>query len=224
AAGGGAEAGGRGVGPGAAVQAGGRCRSYHDPALDMEIDNGNHLLLSGNHAALDYLRTIGAADRLVGPPHADFPFADLKSGERWTLRINDGRVPWWVFDRGRRVPGTRARDYLAFARLLRPPPDAAVGGLVACAGPLYERLVGPLLLAALNTAPFEASAALAASVLRETVAVGGRACRPLIARGGLGSAFIAPALEYLRAPGAAGPFGPRPRAIGAAGGARAPPA
>ena len=29
----------------AAGQAGGRCRSYHDPALDMVIDNGNHLLL-----------------------------------------------------------------------------------------------------------------------------------------------------------------------------------
>ncbi len=27
----------------AARQAGGRCRSYHDGVLDMEIDNGNHL-------------------------------------------------------------------------------------------------------------------------------------------------------------------------------------
>ena len=36
--------------------AGGRCRSYHDAALGMTIDNGNHLLLSGNHAALAYLR------------------------------------------------------------------------------------------------------------------------------------------------------------------------
>ncbi|MEA2967631.1 MAG: hydroxysqualene dehydroxylase, partial [Alphaproteobacteria bacterium] len=42
----------------AAGQAGGRCRSYHDPVLDMVIDNGNHLLLSGNHAALSYLETI----------------------------------------------------------------------------------------------------------------------------------------------------------------------
>ena len=111
----------------AAGQAGGRCRSYHYPALDMEIDNGNHLLLSANHAALAYLRTIGAADRLVGPPHADFPFVDLKSGERWTLKINDGRVPWWIFDKTRRVPGTRPGDYLSLARLLWPPRDATVG-------------------------------------------------------------------------------------------------
>ena len=83
----------------AAGQAGGRCRSYHDPALDMVIDNGNHLLLSANHAALAFLATIGAADSLVGPPTADFAFADLKSGERWTLRINAGRLPWWIFRR-----------------------------------------------------------------------------------------------------------------------------
>ena len=197
----------------AAGQAGGRCRSYHDPALDMEIDNGNHLLLSGNHAALGYLRTIGAADRLVGPAHADFPFADLASGERWTLRISDGRLPWWVFDSGRRVPGTRARDYLGYARLLWPPRDAAVGDVVACSGPLYDRLLGPLLLAALNTAPPEGSAALAGAVLRETIGAGGRACRPLVARDGLGAAFIAPALDYLGAHGVTVGFGRRLRSL-----------
>jgi squalene-associated FAD-dependent desaturase len=201
----------------AAGQAGGRCRSYHDPALDMEIDNGNHLLLSANHAALGYLRTIGAADRLVGPEHADFPFVDLKTGERWTLRISDGRVPWWIFDSGRRVPGTRASDYLSYARLLWPPRDAAVGDIVACSGPLYDRLLGPLLLAALNTAPPEGSAALAGAVLRETVGAGGRACRPLIARDGLGAAFIAPALDSLGARGVTIGFGRRLRALELAG-------
>ena len=45
--------------------AGGRCRSYHDATLGMTIDNGNHLLLSGNRAALDYLRRIGA-EKLAG--------------------------------------------------------------------------------------------------------------------------------------------------------------
>src|SRR6202042_2591392 len=85
--------------------AGGRCRSYHDASVGMMIDNGNHLLLSGNHAALSYLRDIGAADRLIGPPHAEFPFADLASGERWMLRFNDGRLPLWIFDSKGRVPG-----------------------------------------------------------------------------------------------------------------------
>ncbi len=128
----------------AAGQAGGRCRSYHDPALDMVIDNGNHLLLSANHAALAFLATIGAADSLVGPPTADFAFADLKSGERWTLRINAGRLPWWIFDAKRRVPGTSPGDYLAFARLLWGTGERTICQAVNCAGPLYDRLARPL--------------------------------------------------------------------------------
>jgi hydroxysqualene dehydroxylase len=44
----------------AASFAGGRCRSYLDPTLGVVIDNGNHLLLSGNREALDYLDRIGS--------------------------------------------------------------------------------------------------------------------------------------------------------------------
>jgi squalene-associated FAD-dependent desaturase len=182
--------------------AGGRCRSYHDAAVGMTIDNGNHLLLSGNHAALAYLRDIGAADRLVGPAHAEFPFVDLASGERWTLRFNDGRLPWWIFDAKRRVPGTRVLDYLPLARLLRAAPGKAVGDVIACDGVLYKRLVEPLLLAALNIDPPQGAARLASAVIRETLATGGRACRPLIAREGLGSTLIEPALAHLQQRGA----------------------
>ncbi len=44
---------------------GGRCRSFFDPGLGMTIDNGNHVILSGNHAALTYLRTIGGHGRMM---------------------------------------------------------------------------------------------------------------------------------------------------------------
>jgi squalene-associated FAD-dependent desaturase len=178
--------------------AGGRCRSYHDAAIGMTIDNGNHLLLSGNRAALDYLRSIGAEDRLIGPPLAEFNFVDLANRERWMLRFNDGRLPFWIFDPGRRVPGTRAADYLSFARLLWPAAGKTIGEVIACEGTLYRRLVEPLLLAALNIDPPHGSAALAAAVVRETLATGGRACRPLIARDGLGATMIEPALASLQ--------------------------
>jgi len=115
------------------------------------------------------------------------------------------------------VPGTTARDYLALGRLLWPPRDAAIGELIACNGTLYDRLVGPLLLAALNTAPPEGSAALAGAVLRATVAAGGRACRPLIARDGLGPTFIAPALAWLASHGVTVGFGRRLRTLDIAG-------
>jgi squalene-associated FAD-dependent desaturase len=182
--------------------AGGRCRSYHDASVGMTIDNGNHLLLSGNRAALDYLREVGAADRLIGPPAAEFQFVDLASAQCWTLRFNDGRLPWWIFDPARRVPGTRVLDYLALARLLWPPAGKTVGEIVPTKGPLYWRLVEPLLLAALNIDPPHASAKLAAAVIRETLAAGGRACRPLVARDGLSATLVEPALGLLQQRGA----------------------
>jgi hydroxysqualene dehydroxylase len=197
----------------AAGHAGGRCRSYHDSALDMVIDNGNHLLLSSNRAALAYLATIGAATMLAGPAHAQFAFMDLADGARWTLRINDGRLPWWIFDRRRRVPGTTAGDYLSIARLLWSSRGKTVCERVKCEGTLYHRLARPIWLAALNTDPLEASARLAGAVTRETLARGGRACRPLVAPDGLGDAFIEPALTFLRARNVKVVLGHRLRAL-----------
>ena len=197
----------------ASGQAGGRCRSYHDPALDMMIDNGNHLLLSGNHAALAYLDAIGAQDRLAGPAQAELAFIDLAGGERWTLRINASRLPWWICDGKRRVPGTSTLEYLSFARLLGGCGGKTICECTRCEGPLYERLARPLWLAALNTEPKEASAALAGAIVRETLAAGGRACRPLIARDGLGHAFIEPALRFLAEHGVSVEFGRRLRAL-----------
>jgi phytoene dehydrogenase-like protein len=94
----------------ASAQAGGRCRSYHDPQLGLTIDNGNHLVLAGNAAVARFRARVGATEPMAGPDHADFAFADLRDGARWMIRINDGRLPWWVFARKRRVPGTRAAD------------------------------------------------------------------------------------------------------------------
>src|SRR5579863_5926687 len=193
--------------------AGGRCRSYFDAALGMTIDNGNHLLLSGNHETLAYLESIGAQGRLIGPAEAAFDFADLADGARWRLRLNDGRLPWWIFVAARRVPGSRPVDYLAALRLSRAAEGARIGDVLGRASPLYARLWRPILLAALNTEPEKASASLAAAVMRETLLAGGRACRPLVAAGGLSGALIDPALARLRRAGRDVRFGRRLRAI-----------
>src|ERR1700761_9618548 len=102
----------------AAAQAGGRCRSYYDPTLEQVIDNGNHLVLSGNGAIARYLERIGSRGALAGPRRAIFPFVDLKTETRWVLRLNGGPLPWWITSSRRRVPGTRAGDYFAYARLM----------------------------------------------------------------------------------------------------------
>ena len=64
-----------------------------------------------------------------------------------------------------------------------------IGNVVKDRGALWRRLMQPFLLAALNTAPETASAALAGAVIRESLAKGGRASRPRIAHPDLASAF-----------------------------------
>lgn len=186
----------------AAPQAGGRCRSYYDDALGLTIDNGNHLLLSANVEALDYVRCIGGCDALTIAEEAAFPFVDLASGERWTLRPSQGRLPRWLLDPSRRVPGTRPWHYLAPLGLVAAGRRTTVTDRLAVHGRLYERLWRPVLLAALNTDPAEASARLAARLMAQTLGRGGGACRPIIATGGLGAAFVDPALAFLTRHGA----------------------
>ncbi|WP_231639002.1 hydroxysqualene dehydroxylase HpnE [Sphingomonas profundi] len=200
----------------AAAQAGGRCRSYHDPQLGLTIDNGNHLVLSGNAAVARFRAAIGATAPLAGPDHADFAFHDLAADTRWTVRINDGPMPWWVLRAGRRVPGTTARDYLPLARLLRHG-EGRIGDRIPTDGPLWRRFVEPILLAALNTAPADGSARLAGAVLRETIARGGRAMRPRLATPTLDAAFVDPALRWLAANDATVATGRRLRALRVAG-------
>ena len=134
----------------ASPQAGGRCRSYFDAVLDMEIDNGNHLVLSGNRATLAYAARIGAKDKLVGPGSATFPFIDVASGRRWTLRANEGPIPYWMFMPSRRVPDTRLPEYLELAKLIGAGTGVSIADALRCRGPLWDRLVEPFLVAALN--------------------------------------------------------------------------
>lgn len=175
-------------------QAGGRCRSYDDAATGMHIDNGTHLLLSGNHSAIDYLRAIGVAPVFAD---ADFRFVDGASGERWTLRLGDSHWPWWIFDAGRRVPATHLADYMKLAPMFLGTGDKPLGDVVDRDTELYRRFLDPLMLAALNIEPAQGSSKLASKVARETLLRGGEACRPLVFENGLSTAFVEPAIAAL---------------------------
>jgi squalene-associated FAD-dependent desaturase len=181
--------------------AGGRCRSYFDRELDMRIDNGNHLLLSGNRATFAYVKAIGSEDKFSGPDNAAFPFIDLTTGSRWTVRPNRGRVPWWIFAPDRRVPDTKFSDYLRLLAISRIKDDTVVVDAMR-RGRLYWRLVEPLAIAALNTRPQVAVARLLGSVMRETLLCGGGACIPRFPREGLSEALVDPAVALLGSRGA----------------------
>ncbi|HLI12610.1 MAG TPA: hydroxysqualene dehydroxylase HpnE [Alphaproteobacteria bacterium] len=201
----------------AAGHAGGRCRSFFDDAIGCTIDNGNHLLLSGNRSAMEYLAEIGAADSLYVAPEPAFPFVDLRSGRSWTVRPNRGRIPWWIFVPARRVPETRPSHYLAGLRLALAAPGATVAQCLARHAALYERFWEPLAVAALNTAAEEGAARLLWPVVAETFGRGGAASLPCIARDGLSASFVAPALRRLEARGVAPAFNRRLRGLATTG-------
>lgn len=197
----------------AAGHAGGRCRSYHDATLDRRIDNGNHLVLSGNRNLFDYLREIGSTDTLAVTTPAAFPFFDLETGTRWTVRPGRGAIPWWLLLPGRRIPGTRIGEYLQALRLARAGADATVAQCLDTGGVLYRRFWEPLAVSVLNTPADEGAARLLWPVIRETFGRGEAACRPCIARQGLSESFVDPALAFLENRGCPVRFKQRLRSV-----------
>jgi squalene-associated FAD-dependent desaturase len=177
--------------------AGGRCRSYVDRELGLRVDNGNHLLLSGNRAAFAYLDAVGARQTLTMPREPLFPFIDLENDARWTLRPNKGRIPWWVFSASRRAPGTRAIDHFALLRLGRLNHGATMASSLRH-DLFYRRLVEPIAVAALNTPLDVASVPLFSAVMRETLLQGGAACIPAMPREGLSESLVDPAVAWLQ--------------------------
>jgi squalene-associated FAD-dependent desaturase len=193
--------------------AGGRCRSYFDRELGLTVDNGNHLLLSGNRAAMRYLDAFAGRSAMATPDEPTFPFLDLANDQRWAVRPNRGRYPWWVLSRARRVPGTHLMNYLALRRILGIRDDTTVYAMFR-QEPLYRPLIAPLTIAALNTQPEQALARLLAAVLRETLMAGGDACLPMFPRNGLSAALIDPAVALSASRGATFHFGRRIAALG----------
>lgn len=180
----------------AAPQAGGRCRSFFDRQLACDIDNGNHLVLSGNTDVASYLRRIGAGDTvdILSPV---FPFRDVATGEDWEIKLSSGRIPWRLLCPHHGIPGVHIRDYWRSRRILKATDSDTVEGLLSDTGELYLRFWKPFAVAVLNTEPETAAAALLKPVIEETLLKGGLACRPVLAKRGLGYSFVEPALAYL---------------------------
>ncbi|EYD76946.1 hypothetical protein Rumeso_01468 [Rubellimicrobium mesophilum DSM 19309] len=179
------------------AKAGGRCRSYHDAVLDRRIDNGNHLILSGNVAVLGHARRIGAADRLLTLPEAAFPFADLADGRRWTVRVP--RTPLGAMRPDTRPPGARPAAALGgVVALLAAGRERTVAEAVRDRGPMWRTFWEPMATAVLNMPPERGSAALLRAALLRSFLRGAGACRPVLAPEGLGAALVDPALERLR--------------------------
>ncbi|MEM1381413.1 MAG: hydroxysqualene dehydroxylase HpnE [Pseudomonadota bacterium] len=188
-------------------QAGGRCRSYHDSRLDRTIDNGNHLVLSGNTSVKAY-RGLAQADpdTMVTAPEATFPFVDLQTDERWTVRMNDGPIPWWPLVKNRRPAGVGLGSMIRAGRILTAGRSDTITDVCGSSGKVRDRFWEPMAMAVVNLPPQRASA----QVMRATALEAwrdGRLARPMFAPRGLGAALVDPALTKLEASGCPVQFG-----------------
>lgn len=182
----------------AAPFAGGRCRSFLDRELGCLIDNGNHMVLSGNVAIHDYLFLTEALDTMGGPGAPIFPFMDLADGARWVVKMNPGRFPTWIFNKKNRIPGTKPLDYLSALRIMTAGSADTVTERLDTSTALYRRFWEPLVIGGLNTEPETASAELLANIFKQSFAMGGRACIPMLPKIGLSETFVQPCLDVLQ--------------------------
>ncbi len=165
--------------------------------LNRVIDNGNHLMMSANDHVFAWLDDIGARSRVAVTDPAAYPFVNVETGERWTVRPNRGPIPWWIFVPSRRVRGARIRDFLEGIRLLRADPEKTVADCLSQDTMLWRRFWEPLTVGALNCAPHEGAAALLAEVHRRTFAKGEAFSRPVFVKESLADALIDPAIALL---------------------------
>ena len=180
----------------ATKNAGGRCRSFNDQLLDRTINNGTHLILSGNVGIQKYLETISASHTFKTIKPASFKFMDIKSGLKWEIKPSSTRIPWWIFKQRTRIPDTSLMDYLVIARF-KFAGDQTIADLVNTSRPIFDRLWQPLSRAVLNTDAFEGSASSIWIMISETLLKGQKFCYPLIPLKGLSASLVEPALKYL---------------------------
>ena len=161
---------------------GGRCRTLFDETLGLEIDNGTHLILSGNGAILE----MADANELYISNRAEFSFVDLRNDARWKVDMGSGKIPW--IHKG--PPGASMWSLLQDYRKLNC--DTSIGDVLDTHSPRWNSLWVPLIFAVMNTEPRDASARLMHSVLSQTLLSGGHYTRPVMAKNGLSKALIEP--------------------------------
>ncbi|WP_027133527.1 hydroxysqualene dehydroxylase [Geminicoccus roseus] len=167
----------------ASPQAGGRCRTIRRGGRSH--DNGTHVLLGANRAALQLLDAVGARDRWIEPEPAGLPIVDLPG----SLVQIVGLSPWSWLGRRRRPAGVRVNDLLRLApRLWRSPQETVASA--AGDSPGLTQLLELMSAAVLNTPSAHGSARLLARVFQQLLWPGN--ARLMVARTGLGPDLVQP--------------------------------
>ena len=202
-----------------APRLGGRTSTFTDRESGERVDNGQHVLFGCYRETFDFLREIGAADLAPLEPALALSMAD-RHGRAYTLRCPRLPSPWHLvagLARWRAIP---MRDRMSAVHLRHLLSDAKRDGAAAVAtrvdpaltvadwltahrqSPLLcEWLWHPLVFAALNQSPHEASAAIFVRVLGELFGGEAGAAAVALSRVPLDELVAAPAVRHLESRG-----------------------
>jgi squalene-associated FAD-dependent desaturase len=193
-------------------QLGGRATAFVDRATGELVDNGQHVLFGCYRQTLDFLRRIGADDRVRVHAALEVPFLD-KAGRRSVLRCPPLPSPLHLLGAVLDWDALPWRDRLTALRLAGPlraarRGDLPAGGTVSQwlaanrqSRKIREWLWEPLAVAALNQSPEEASAAPFVRVLAEMFGPDTSAAAVVLPICPLHRMYAEPAREYITARG-----------------------
>ena len=176
---------------------GGRCRSYFDKSLNLEIDNGNHMILSANKNFINFCNLIGSNNEFTSVK-SNFYFYNYLSKKFWSINLNKGLVPWWIFNKSTRIPDTNLKDYFSILNFFLVSDKKTVSDLVNKSNKLYKSFWEPLTLGILNTPPDDASAKLLWNVLKESFLKGSDFCKIFQPKTNWNISLINPAMNFLK--------------------------
>lgn len=206
-----AEAGRRVLVLDARPQLGGRATAFVDRVTGELVDNGQHVLFGCYRETLDFLRRIGASDRVRVQPSLSVPFID-RLGRRSVLRCPPLPSPLHLLAAVIDWDALPWRDRLSVLRLARP--LRAARGSTAHdltvtqwleshrqGRKLREWLWEPLAVAALNQSPDEAAAAPFIRVLSEMFGPDPSAAAIVLPNVPLHQMYAEPARDFILARG-----------------------
>ncbi len=173
--------------------AGGRCRSFHDKKIDLEIDNGNHLVFSANKNFLDFCKVIGTL-KTFNLVSKNLCFFDINNANSWELGFDKNLINILYKCP---IPQTFFFDYLTFFKFLLVKHKTTVFELVG-KSKIYKTFWEPFTLAVMNTSPEYASAKVLSNVLKETIFKGKKNCLIYQPHENWGKSLIKPALKFLK--------------------------
>ena len=172
----------------AAPHLGGRCRSFFDATLGVEIDNGTHAFLASNAALHRYINVIGSAAKVHSARGAPF-FIDIATQSSWAMSLLSPG------------PGIGLRDMISACQLFWAKPGQTASDVLKATPIAARNMWEPLCTAALNTPLAEGSAQLLAQVIKAMALPSGIWRGLQTADISLSQTFIDPAAQWIEIKG-----------------------